>query len=71
LDEFPGEKDAILLLQERVSEAQRLAMIELKELQSKQKKGKKRARDNDDRQMSLSEAKKISKGGKKKSSARR
>ncbi|KAJ2696189.1 ribosomal RNA processing protein [Coemansia sp. IMI 203386] len=70
LDEFPGEKDAILLLQERVNEAQRLAMIELKEIQSKQKKGKKRARE-DDKQMSLSEAKKLSRGGKKKSMSRR
>ncbi|KAJ2722817.1 ribosomal RNA processing protein [Coemansia sp. Benny D115] len=70
LDEFPGEKDAIMILQERVSEAQRMAMLDLKEIQAKQKgsKGsKKRGRD-DDKQISLSEAKKISK---KKSSGRK
>ncbi|KAJ1719269.1 ribosomal RNA processing protein [Coemansia erecta] len=71
LDEFPGEKDAILLLQERVNEAQRLAMLELKDIQAKQKNGKKRARDErGDKQMSLSEAKKISRGNKKGGSRR-
>ncbi|KAI7824569.1 P-loop containing nucleoside triphosphate hydrolase protein [Kickxella alabastrina] len=66
LDVFPGEKDAVLLLQERVSEAQRMAMLDLKDIQSKQKNGKKRGRsDGDDRQISLSEAKKMSKTGNK------
>ncbi|KAJ2063755.1 ribosomal RNA processing protein [Coemansia sp. S146] len=65
LDEFPGEKDAIMLLQERVNEAQRMATLELKEIQSSAKgKGKKRGRDDGDRQISLSEAKKLSKHGK-------
>ncbi|KAJ2441964.1 ribosomal RNA processing protein, partial [Coemansia sp. RSA 2424] len=59
LDEFPGEKDAILLLQERVNEAQRMATLELKEIQSSTRKGKKRGRE--DKQVSLSEAKKLSK----------
>ncbi|KAJ2816605.1 ribosomal RNA processing protein, partial [Coemansia erecta] len=72
LDEFPSEKDAIMLLQERVNEAQRIATLELKEIQSKRGKdgkggkggkGGKRGRD-DDKQISLSEAKKIRKGGK-------
>ncbi|ORX64491.1 P-loop containing nucleoside triphosphate hydrolase protein [Linderina pennispora] len=35
LDEFPGNKDEIMLLQERVNEAQRMATLELKELQAK------------------------------------
>ncbi|KAJ1864624.1 ribosomal RNA processing protein [Coemansia sp. RSA 2703] len=71
LDEFPGEKDAILLLQERVNEAQRMAMLELKDIQAKQKNGKKRAREErGDKQMSLSEAKKISRGSKKGGSRR-
>ncbi|KAJ2756065.1 ribosomal RNA processing protein [Coemansia pectinata] len=65
LDEFPGEKDAIMLLQERVNEAQRMATLELKEIQSSAKgKGKKRGRDDGDKQISLSEAKKLSKHGK-------
>ncbi|KAJ2468011.1 ribosomal RNA processing protein, partial [Coemansia sp. RSA 2322] len=67
LDEFPGEKDAILLLQERVNEAQRMAMLELKDIQSSRGKGnKKRGRGDDDKQISLSEAKKLSKGGRRK-----
>ncbi|KAJ1857345.1 ribosomal RNA processing protein [Coemansia sp. RSA 1822] len=70
LDEFPSEKDAIMLLQERVNEAQRIAVLELKEIQSKRgKSGKgrdgKRSRDGDDKQISLSEAKKMRKGGNK------
>ncbi|KAJ2248595.1 ribosomal RNA processing protein, partial [Coemansia sp. RSA 1287] len=69
LDEFPSEKDAIMLLQERVNEAQRIAVLELKEIQSKRGKGgkgnDKRARDVDDKQISLSEAKKMRKGGNK------
>ncbi|KAJ2017088.1 hypothetical protein IWW57_005419, partial [Coemansia sp. S610] len=64
LDEFPGEKDAIMLLQERVNEAQRMATLELKEIQASAKgKGKKRGRDDGDRQISLSEAKKLSRQG--------
>ncbi|KAJ2130299.1 ribosomal RNA processing protein [Coemansia sp. RSA 678] len=69
LEEFPSEKDAIMLLQERVNEAQRIAVLELKEIQSKRGKGgkgkDKRARDVDDKQISLSEAKKMRKGGNK------
>ncbi|KAI9506017.1 ribosomal RNA processing protein [Coemansia spiralis] len=66
LEAFPGEMDEVLVLQERVSEAQRMAAMELKEIQSKRSKGKKRQRaDAEDNQISLSEAKKISKGGKK------
>ncbi|KAJ2084269.1 ribosomal RNA processing protein [Coemansia sp. RSA 988] len=66
LDEFPSEKDAILLLQERVNEAQRIAMLELKEVQAKERKGKKRGHGgNGDKQISLSEAKKIGRTGKK------
>ncbi|KAJ2891427.1 ribosomal RNA processing protein [Coemansia aciculifera] len=63
LDEFPGEKDAILLLQERVNEAQRMATLELKEIQASTRKGKKRGREDGDKQISLSEAKRLSKGG--------
>ncbi|KAJ1729480.1 ribosomal RNA processing protein [Coemansia sp. Benny D160-2] len=67
LDTFPSEMDEVLVLQERVSEAQRMAAIELKEIQAKRgAKGKKRSRaDAEDNQISLSEAKKISRGGKK------
>ncbi|KAJ2666627.1 ribosomal RNA processing protein [Coemansia sp. RSA 1199] len=70
LDEFPCEKDAIMLLQERVNEAQRIAVLELKEIQLKRGKGGKgrdgkRSRDGDDKQISLSEAKKMRKGGNK------
>ncbi|KAJ2769120.1 ribosomal RNA processing protein, partial [Coemansia nantahalensis] len=67
LDVFPGEKDAILVLQERVNEAQRIATLELKEIQAARGKGKKRGRGDgdDDKQISLSEAKKIRKGGHK------
>ncbi|ORX69300.1 DEAD-domain-containing protein [Linderina pennispora] len=70
LDEFPGNKDEIMLLQERVNEAQRMATLELKELQAKKgSKGKgKRSRDDDDddssKRISVDEAKKIRKGGK-------
>ncbi|KAJ2511502.1 ribosomal RNA processing protein [Coemansia sp. RSA 2049] len=67
LDTFPSEMDEVLVLQERVGEAQRMAAIELKEIQAKRgAKGKKRSRaDAEDNQISLSEAKKISRGGKK------
>ncbi|KAJ2303692.1 ribosomal RNA processing protein [Coemansia sp. RSA 2706] len=64
LDEFPCQKDDILVLQERVNEAQRIATLELKEIQAKSGKGK-RSRGDDDRQISLSEAKKIKRGGRK------
>ncbi|KAJ1954256.1 ribosomal RNA processing protein [Linderina pennispora] len=70
LDEFPGNRDEIMLLQERVNEAQRMATLELKELQAKKgSKGKgKRSRDDDDddnnKRISVDEAKKIRKGGK-------
>ncbi|KAJ2453671.1 ribosomal RNA processing protein [Coemansia sp. RSA 2336] len=64
LEEFSSEKDAILVLQERVNEAQRMATLELKEIQSKRGKGGKRGR-GDDKQISLSEAKKLKKQGKK------
>jgi ATP-dependent RNA helicase DDX47/RRP3 len=50
MDLFPiGSKDDVMLLQERVSEAQRIATLELKE-QQQQKKGSKRIRSegNDD-----------------------
>ncbi|OZJ06739.1 ATP-dependent rRNA helicase rrp3 [Bifiguratus adelaidae] len=46
LDAFDVDKNDVLLLQERVDEAQRFAMIELKESGSKQKS--KRFRDDDD-----------------------
>ncbi|KAJ2785031.1 ribosomal RNA processing protein [Coemansia javaensis] len=67
LDEFPGEKDAVMVLQERVNEAQRMAALEHKEIMAKAGKGKKRGRggNDDDKQISLSEAKKISKAGKR------
>lgn len=58
LEKFPGEDDVVLLLQERVNEAQVLAGQELKEKQGKRGRGKKRDRD---REISLSEAKRISK----------
>ncbi|ORX69286.1 DEAD-domain-containing protein [Linderina pennispora] len=70
LDEFPGNKDEIMLLQERVNEAQRMATLELKELQAKKGskgKGKRSRDDNDDdnsKRISVDEAKKIRKGGK-------
>lgn len=50
MDLFPiGSKDDVLLLQERVSEAQRIATLEMKE-EKQQKKGSKRIRSegNDD-----------------------
>ncbi|KAJ2851534.1 ribosomal RNA processing protein [Coemansia brasiliensis] len=65
LEEFSSEKDAILLLQERVNEAQRMATLELKEIQAKRGKGGKRGRSDGDKQISLSEAKKLKKQGKK------
>ena len=56
MDLFPiGNKDDVLLLEERVAEAQRFATLELKEQQQKQRKGSRRVRsegndddDNDD-----------------------
>ncbi|KAJ2661472.1 ribosomal RNA processing protein [Coemansia sp. RSA 1200] len=67
LETFPSEMDEVLVIQERVGEAQRMAAIELKEIQAKRgAKGKKRSRaDAEDNQISLSEARKISRGGKK------
>ncbi|KAJ1663653.1 ribosomal RNA processing protein [Coemansia sp. RSA 1813] len=67
LETYPNEMDEVLVIQERVSEAQRTSAMELKEIQAKRGKGgKKRQRhDGDDNQISLSEARKISKGGKK------
>ncbi|ORX88839.1 DEAD-domain-containing protein [Basidiobolus meristosporus CBS 931.73] len=47
LDEFPVDKDTVLLLQERVSEAQRIATMEMKELNAS-KKGGKRGNGGDD-----------------------
>ncbi|KAJ2868309.1 ribosomal RNA processing protein [Coemansia erecta] len=71
LESYPNEMDEVLMIQERVSEAQRMSVMELKEIQAKRGKGdkgggKKRQRnDGEDNQISLSEARKISKGGKK------
>ncbi|KAF9274766.1 ribosomal RNA processing protein [Mortierella alpina] len=39
LDEFPADKDAVMLLQERVAEAQRFAITELKEQHASRGKG--------------------------------
>ncbi|GJJ75696.1 ATP-dependent RNA helicase DDX47/RRP3 [Entomortierella parvispora] len=39
LDEFPADKEAVMLLQERVAEAQRFAVTELKEQHASQGKG--------------------------------
>lgn len=39
LDEFPVDKDAVMLLQERVDEAQRFAITELKEQHASRGKG--------------------------------
>ncbi|KAJ2161210.1 ribosomal RNA processing protein [Coemansia sp. RSA 552] len=64
LDQFPNEKDSILLLQERVNEAQRMAILELKEIQATRGKGKKRGRDDNDRDSSRNDSRKA-KGGKK------
>ncbi|KAK9764172.1 ribosomal RNA processing protein [Basidiobolus ranarum] len=47
LDEFPVDKDTVLLLQERVSEAQRIATMEMKEINAA-KKGGKRGNGGDD-----------------------
>src|ERR1051325_4166571 len=45
MDLFPiGNKDDVLLLEERVAEAQRFAILELKEQQQKQRKGSRRVR---------------------------
>ncbi|KAJ2399348.1 ribosomal RNA processing protein [Coemansia sp. RSA 2559] len=74
LESYPNEMDEVLMIQERVSEAQRMSVMELKEIQAKRSKGgkgdkgggKKRQRnDGEDNQISLSEARKISRGGKK------
>ncbi|KAL0079070.1 P-loop containing nucleoside triphosphate hydrolase protein [Phycomyces blakesleeanus] len=46
LDPFPLEKDAVMMLQERVNDAQRIATLEMKE--HAHKKGSKRGRDDDD-----------------------
>lgn len=50
LDAFPVEKDEVMMLQERVDEAQRIATIELKETENgkKSKRGGRRNEDDDD-----------------------
>jgi ATP-dependent RNA helicase DDX47/RRP3 len=50
LDVFPVEKDEVMMLQERVDEAQRIATIELKETENgkKSKRGGRRNEDDDD-----------------------
>jgi len=74
LEEFPAPQDEVLLLMQRVGEAQRLASMELRERESKKKAGGKRGRDgggDDDadpelqRMISQAGKKKMGRGGKK------
>ncbi|KAJ1680273.1 ribosomal RNA processing protein [Spiromyces aspiralis] len=70
LPEFPSDEEAVLMLQERVAEAQRYAVMELKEHDAKKKgRGRKRHADGDDEEgaeerISVEVAKNISKRGK-------
>ncbi|PVU92296.1 hypothetical protein BB560_006069 [Smittium megazygosporum] len=41
MEEYPAEKEEVLLFQERVAEAQKVAILELKEFESKNKKRRK------------------------------
>ncbi|KAJ1435260.1 Asp-Glu-Ala-Asp box polypeptide 47 [Ochromonadaceae sp. CCMP2298] len=47
LPEFPADEDVVLIMLERISEAQRLAVRELKELQAQDPRNKKRKRGDD------------------------
>lgn len=68
LPEFEVEEDTVLILLERVNEAQRLAARELRELQAQDPKNKKRKKggDKDDTNDGDRSASKGSKGDKKK-----
>jgi hypothetical protein len=44
---FPADEETVLILLERVNEAQRLAVRELREMQAQDPKNKKRKRGND------------------------
>ena len=46
--QFPADEETVLILLERVNEAQRIASRELREMQAKDAKGKKRRRGGDD-----------------------
>ncbi|KAI8973624.1 P-loop containing nucleoside triphosphate hydrolase protein [Mycotypha africana] len=72
LDLFPLEKDEVMMLQERVDEAQRIATLEMKEQEhsKKSKRGRKNDDDDDDdvdkEEQGLTLTKKKFKGGNKK-----